>query len=798
MTDSTQRDTFLAVDDAPESLELMRIILTRYFPGARVLVESRSVKALEIARREHPTLVLLDVKMPVMDGFEFARLMRADPALSATPVLMMSGVSTDVQSRITGLEAGAESFLAKPYEPMELVAQVRALLRIHHSEEALRTHHAELETELARRTAKLRASEHKFRMLFENLPDAVFVEDESGIVLDANLAACRLHETSRAQIVGVHVSALAPPEQRAQVTKLYPQWFQSGLERVESESYTATGRRVPVEIRARKIEYDGRPAMLLHVRDLNERRLASQVHERDVDERQNVQDERNRLILAVEQLAEAIIITDAEGVIQYVNRAFEQITGYLRPEALGRRPSLLRSGQQDEEFYKGMWTTIVSGKVWSGRVINKRKDGKLFHAELTISPVRDTHDEVINFVAVSRDITREVDLEAQLHQIQKMESIGRLAGGVAHDFNNLLTSILGFAHIVSDRLPKDHPQQHEMKEIVFAGERAAQLTRQLLTFSRKQSVLVMALDINELLREMEQLLRRTLGEDIELRVDLDPHLGPSLGDPMQMQQILLNLAVNARDAMPRGGHLTISTQSVQLDEAFCATRVGLHPGSHIRLSIRDDGSGIAEANRAQIFEPFFTTKGREGTGLGLSIVYAIVKQSRGHIEFETEVGRGTEFILYFPQQVAGAAAAAAVAPTAPAVATGPLIGGTETILVVEDDELVRDLAQRLLASLGYGVLTASGAREAEVICRRNQGPLHLILSDVVMPQVSGNAMVRKLRTLRQDFKVVYMSGFTEDTIVHHGIVRQDVNFLAKPFTRETLGAKVREVLDAKP
>ena len=792
MSDAAQRDLFLAVDDAPESLELIRIILSRFFPTARVLVETRSVKALEIARREHPTLILLDVKMPEMDGFEFARQLRADPALAATPVLMMSGVSTDVQSRITGLEAGAESFLCKPYEPLELVAQVRSLLRIRKSEEALRRHHDELESELERRTEKLRASEHKFRMLFENLPDAVFVEDENGIVLDANLAACRLHETTRAQIVGVHVSALVPPEQRAQVTKQFSQWFTGAVERIEGESYTATGRRVPVEVRARKIEYDGRLAVLLHVRDLNERRVARQIHERDLDERRSVQDERNRLILAVEQSAEAIIITDAEGIIQYMNRAFEQITGYLRTEALGCRPSILRSGNHDAVFYKDMWETIARGKVWSGRVVNKRKDGKLFHAELTISPVRDAQGQVINFVAVSRDISREVDLEGQLHQIQKMEGIGRLAGGVAHDFNNLLTSILGFARIVTDRLPKDHPQQHEMKEIVFAGERAAQLTRQLLAFSRKQSVHMMALDLNELLREMEQLLRRTIGEDIELRVELDQQLGPCLGDPMQLQQILLNLAVNARDAMPRGGHLSISTRGVMLDETFCGSRVGLKPGSHTRISIRDDGCGIPPESRSQIFEPFFTTKGRGGTGLGLSIVYAIVQQSHGHIEFDTEVGRGTEFILYFPQQ-----APLPANPVAVVMKPEPLLGGNETILVVEDDELVRDLAQRLLVSLGYGVLTACGAKEAEAICKRHKGRLHLVLSDVVMPQVGGNAMVRNLRKLRQDFRVLYMSGFAEDTIVHHGVVRQDVNFLAKPFTRETLCAKVREVLDSK-
>jgi PAS domain S-box-containing protein len=777
MTEPVQRDTFLAVDDAQESLELIRLVLGHYFPGSRIICEQNSLRALETAKKIKPDLILLDVKMPDMDGFEFARRVRMDPAMATMPILMISGVVTDVKSRVTGLEAGAESFLAKPFEAVELVAQVRALLRIRHSEEALRNHHTELERELERRTQKLRESERKFRMLFENSPDAVFVEDEKGIVLDANLAACRLHEMTREQIVGGHVSALVPPAQRALVNRDFAKWFKGGMEQYEGVSWTASGKTIPVEVRARKIEYDGRPAILLQVRDLQERRRA--------------EEERNRLIPAVEQSAEAIFITDAQGIIQYVNRAFEQITGFKRTEAEGRRPNLISSGRHDKHFYEHMWETVLKGQVWSGRIINKRKDGRLFHAELTISPVRDPQGKLTNFVAVSRDITRELELEEQLHQAQKMESIGRLAGGVAHDFNNLLTSIMGFSHLVYNGLPEDSPLLREVKEIIFAAERAAQLTRQLLAFSRKQVRQVQALNLNSILREMERLLRRTLGEHIELRLDLDEQLGVCEGDLMQMQQVMLNLVVNARDAMPRGGKLLVTTKPARLDEAFCATRVGLEPGPYVQFAVRDSGCGIPEEQRAHIFEPFFTTKGKEqGTGLGLSMVYAIVQQARGHIEFVSELNRGTEFVIYFPLSTL---------PPGPVTQPVPqrLRGGNETILVVEDEELVRDTALWLLGTLGYNVLVAADAREAEAICRRVREPIHLILSDVVMPKVSGSEMVRRLRMLRKDFKVLYMSGFTDDTILQYGVTRQHINFLSKPFTRDTLGLKVREVLDSK-
>ncbi len=380
--------------------------------------------------------------------------------------------------------------------------------------------------------------------------------------------------------------------------------------------------------------------------------------------------------------------------------------------------------------------------------------------------------------------------EEQLRQSQKVEAIGRLAGGVAHDFNNLLTVITGYCELLLARLSSDEPMRKEIEQIRKAGERAASLTRQLLAFGRKQILEPKVLDLNSSARDMEKMLKRLIGEDIDLRIAPAPDLRRVKADPGQIEQVLMNLAINARDAMPKGGNLTIETANLELDEAYASRHVGVRPGSYVMLAVSDNGCGMDKEIMARIFEPFFTTKGPgKGTGLGLSTAYGIVKQSGGNIWAYSEPGRGTTFKIYLPQ-----VEEAVVRPRSRRQPT-KVSRGSETILLAEDEPELRGLTRRILEMKGYTIIVAGDGTEALEICGRHEGSIHLMLSDVVMPKMSGRELAERLATTRPDMKVLYMSGYTDDAIVHHGILEPGTSFIQKPFTPDSLVRKVREVLD---
>jgi signal transduction histidine kinase/ActR/RegA family two-component response regulator len=385
--------------------------------------------------------------------------------------------------------------------------------------------------------------------------------------------------------------------------------------------------------------------------------------------------------------------------------------------------------------------------------------------------------------------------ERQLIQSQKLEAVGRLAGGISHDFNNLLTVILGYSDIMLRQLGQEHPLRRNLDEIIRASERAAALTRQLLAFSRKQVMQPKVFAVNNVISELEKMLRRMIGEDIELRVNLQPDLGNIKADPVQLEQVIMNLVVNARDAMPKGGKLTIETSNTYLDQEYATEHMSVERGNYVMLAISDTGCGMNKETRQQIFEPFFTTKAQgKGTGLGLSTVYGIVKQSGGNIWVYSEEGRGTTFKIYFPQVMEDAeeyrrAKTKLEAPR-----------GSETILLVEDADWVRKLARQVLERAGYRVVEADSAAEAIrlIETNRNGTKIDLVLTDVIMPGMSGNDMSKQLLATRPDLPVLYMSGYTDDAIVQHGMLEPGINFIQKPFSPDALALKVREVLDAKP
>lgn len=506
-------------------------------------------------------------------------------------------------------------------------------------------------------------------------------------------------------------------------------------------------------------------------------------------ERVKAQSERASLAVAIEQTAEAILITDLEGNIRYCNPAFERASGYSQSEVVGRNPRFLKSGRQPREFYENLWKTIQSGSVWSGHFINRRKDGSLCEEDATISPIHDQAGKLTGFVAAKRDVTERVSLENQLKQAQKLESLGRLAGGVAHDFNNLLTVIIGYSEMCLGRLPDGDPLRGLLMEIRKAGDQAEGLTRQLLAFSRKQVITLRPVDLNELILESSKMLGRIVGEDIRIVTELDQEAGHVLADPGQLNQILMNLVVNARDAMPSGGTFTVRSSRLQLDPLAAASLPGTNPGAYVVMEVSDTGVGMSEEIRQKVFEPFFTTKPEgAGTGLGLSTVYGIVRQAGGWIKVESQPGTGTTFLIGLPRVGLPDSQAVRVKPPA----AEPR--GSETVLVLEDQREVRKLVLAVLKEYHYQTLEASSGDEALAIVQGHDGPIHLMLTDVIMPGMTGKQSADRLKLLRPEMKVLYMSGYTDEVISREGLLASGVHYLMKPFTAQELARKIRVAL----
>ena len=510
----------------------------------------------------------------------------------------------------------------------------------------------------------------------------------------------------------------------------------------------------------------------------------------DVTESRRLEQERARLSSVVERSAEATLVTDAGGTIEFANPAWERLSGDAPAELVGQDTAGLVEGRPDSEFYRMLRRVLETGTAWSGRFESRRRDGGPYIAEAVVSPVYDAHGRLANWVAGVHDVTHQQHIEDQLRQAQKMEIAGRLAGGIAHDFNNLLTVIAGRSHLLQARLAAGGPEAADVELIAETARRAANLTRQLLVFSRKEAVVPTVLNLNAVVTGAEQMLRRVIGEDLQLVTRLDETIGSVKADRGQLEQVILNLAVNARDAMPTGGRLSLETAEAEVDEVLARQHVGMYPGPHVTLTVSDTGGGIDAETLAHIFEPFFTTKGERGTGLGLSTVYGIVTHSGGCITVDSRVGRGTTFRVYLPR-----VDLPALAPECgPASSGAPR--GTETILLVEDEADVRALAREILTEGGYVVLEGRDGAHALAVGACHDRPIHLLLTDVVMPYLGGREVADRLQAIRPETRVLFTSGYTDDAVIRHRVSRSQTPLLEKPYSADTLLRAVRRALDA--
>ncbi len=501
-----------------------------------------------------------------------------------------------------------------------------------------------------------------------------------------------------------------------------------------------------------------------------------------------LRESEDRYRLIIETTNEGVWMLDTELRTTFVNQRLMAMLGRDESELLGR--SVLDFVHEDSRVAVERDLDSRRGGL-TGQTETRflRKDGSDLWTLLEATPIRDANGRFQGELAMLMDVTQRKRLEEQLRQVQKMEAIGSLAGGVAHDFNNLLSVILSYTAMVLGSLKPGDPIRADLDEVRKAGERAGDLTRQLLAFSRQQMLEPATVDLNEIVVGMERMLRRLVGEDVELSLLTSHRIGAIFADPGQIEQIVMNLIVNARDALSGGGKVAIETADVELDEAYAAVHHEVVPGAYVMLAVSDTGIGMDAETQTRIFEPFFTTKERgKGTGLGLSTVFGIVKQSNGHIWVYSEPGGGTTFRIYFPRTTGQVSPS--VRPPAPTTLTG-----TETILLVEDEEQVRAAMRAILRRAGYNVLEAQNGGEAFLICEQYPAKIHLLLTDVVMPRMSGRQLAERLAPLRPDMSVLYVSGYTENSVVHHGILDAGVSFLQKPITPDALVRKVRAVLD---
>jgi PAS domain S-box-containing protein len=738
-----------------EDNKTSRLLLERTLEkmGFEVVSTDNGLDAWDILRSDSsPQLAILDWMMPGLNGVEVCRKVRELNGLYP-PYIVLLTARHEKEDLLNAFESGADDYIIKPFDRDELLARISVGQRLVQKQVLLNS-------------------------LIDSIPDAVFFEDEQGLFLGCNKEFEKIAAKSRTELLGKKLSDnLSLFRHFSNVTDRVMETHEAIL--FESETVSEEGKSTRFENIIAPIQGP----------DQSVGGLIGISH--DITRRSRIESEHRRLATVIEQSTESICITNTEGVIEYVNTAFETITGYTAAEIVGENIRVLKSSKHESVFYEDVLATVVSGLTWSGHMINRCKDGSTFEAEGVIFSVRNRKDEITNFVSMMSDATQERLLEEQLRQAQKMNAVGLLAGGVAHDFNNLLMVIRNSAQFIASDAAEGSDTAEDAQAIIDAAGRAASLTRQLLAFSRKQILDIKSVEVNQTVRGVESMLKRLVPENIRIEISLHPEPCTIRADVAQLEQVIVNMVINARDAMPGGGCLTLETSIEEITPEHSLEFIDLikEAGEYVILTLSDNGHGMDSETQKHIFEPFFTTKGvGKGTGLGLSTAYGIIRQHKGHISVYSELDKGTTFKVYLPlqrQKISSAGKRKAQVARK----------GSETILLVEDEPFVLNIGVRMLSSIGYTVLSASNGVEALAILEDNSA-VDLLFTDVVMPKMDGTELAAKVRERYPEIKILFASGYSEFHIKESGLLDKNTNLLLKPFELVHMAAKVRQILDA--
>ena len=764
MTQVCPRPDILIVDDQRDFAEGVAEVLA--INGYNTRVATTPETALRSLEETPCAIALVDLRLDQTSGLSLIEDLKK---ISPNILCLIMTAYADVDTAVAAVRQGAYDYLKKPMSAADLLANLeRCCERI------------QLETQRQKAIEALAERELAYSNLFNNMLDVFFRIDMDGNILNVSPSFQRVLGYGSVQALQMNFGRdiIADDDARRQFFDAIE--TRDVVELFETRASGMNGDDVWLSINMRRC-HDAK-GQLIGVEGLA----------RDISERIHAQDELVRLATAIDQAAELIFITDTAGNFQYVNPSFERVTGYCREEVIGKNVNILKSGKHGESFYRQMWQVISGGRVWRGKLVNKRKDGTLFYEEASITPIRDTGGKVVSFVAVKRDVTKMTMLEGQLRQAQKMEAIGTLAGGIAHDFNNILSSIMGYTELAVLDSPEGASWVQHLNKVLRASHRAKELVNQILTFSRHEEHELVPVDIKTILYDTLKLLRASLPTTIEIRRHIAAEKRTILADPTQIHQVIMNICTNARHAMrEQGGVLEVRLEEASGNTEFSIDFPSLRPEDYLMLSIRDSGHGMPAAMIERIFDPYFTTKEKgEGTGLGLAIVHSVVQNHGGHIRVQSEPGKGTCFFIFFPHAATGVRAKAAGRDCT------RMPGGAERVLVVDDEEDIIMIVRGLLTRLGYQVEAFHSSNAALERFREAPYAFDVVITDMTMPLMTGDRLAANIKESRPDVPVLLCTGFSEkvdrETFGQLGVD----GLLMKPIAMVELATTLRQVLDA--